>query len=397
MRVDLLGRPFAPGGRGASLRSSFRALREVGVEPRVIDVGGLLGGDLEIEREMAAHLADVAVGDVQIFFIDGDEVRPVLERLSRPLRERSYTIIQPLWEWAAYLHRWTNEIESFDEVWVASNFIRDAVSGMVRRPVLTLPPPISVRIRSPLGRRYFGIPESSYAFMSAFDLRSGTERTNPAAVLDVFRRVVEARPLLDVVLVLRVDGTVERPEDYDDFRRLIATTMPQSGAGRIVILPNDMSDIEVENLLWCSDCFISLHRSDEFGRRLAQAMLLEKPVIATAYSGNLDFMTPDTACLVPCEMSPVPADAFSFLDGEVWAEPDLDQAVEYMLRMLDEPRHGRELGARAGRYVRTTLSYRAVGLQYRERLGTVLTGPRSPRQRGLGGAQGAPSAMDASE
>ena len=38
------------------------------------------------------------------------------------------------------------------------------------------------------------------------------------------------------------------------------------------------------------DCYVSLHRSEGLGLTMAEAMYFGKPVIATAYSGNLDFM-----------------------------------------------------------------------------------------------------------
>ena len=57
-------------------------------------------------------------------------------------------------------------------------------------------------------------------------------------------------------------------------------------------------------LISLTDCYISLHRSEGFGLTLAEAMSLEKPVIATAYSGNLDFMTPANSCLILAAKNP---------------------------------------------------------------------------------------------
>ncbi len=367
MKVDLVGHPFAPIGCGECLRSSFRALREVGLDPRVVDVFDMRYGDPELEEEFAGHLADDAGGDVQIFFVNGDEVPTVRGRLGHRLPGTSHKIIQPMWELEVYPSEWARNLEQFDEVWAVSNFIRQAISRAVTRPVFTFPSPVGLRIGSPLGRRYFGIPESPFAFLFAFDLRSYAERKNPGAVLEAFRRMQRARPHQDVVLLLKVGGAAERPQAYEDFQRLVSTTT-EAEAGRVVLLPSQMTDVEVKNLLWCSDCFVSLHRSEGFGRLLAEAMLLEKPVIATAYSGNLDFMTPDTACLVSCSMTFVGADSYPFGEGQVWAEPDLDAAVSHMLHVLDDRPFARALGRRAGRYVRTRLSHRAVGLQYLERL-----------------------------
>ncbi len=57
------------------------------------------------------------------------------------------------------------------------------------------------------------------------------------------------------------------------------------------------------------DCYVSLHRSEGFGFTMAEAMALGKPVIATAYGGNLDFMTDENSYLVPYKFVPVGPDA----------------------------------------------------------------------------------------
>ena len=53
---------------------------------------------------------------------------------------------------------------------------------------------------------------------------------------------------------------------------------------------------------------LSLHRSEGFGRGMAEALQLGVDVIATAYGGNTDFCA----------------------DGHVWGEPDLEHAAELM-------------------------------------------------------------------
>ena len=88
---------------------------------------------------------------------------------------------------------------------------------------------------------------------------------------------------------------------------------------------------------------------------MAEAMFLGKPVIATGYSGNLDFMDRNNSCLVDYQLVPLRDEQYLFASGQVWADPDLDQAVHYVLHILDEPDFGWRLGLLASRHVRTTL------------------------------------------
>ena len=59
-----------------------------------------------------------------------------------------------------------------------------------------------------------------------------------------------------------------------------------------------LDPLDNSSLIALCDCYVSLHRAEGFGLGPAEAMWLGKPVIATGYSGNLDFMTPTNSLLV---------------------------------------------------------------------------------------------------
>ena len=367
MSLDLVGHPFAPIGTGECLRASFRALRSAGLKPAIVNAFGLRYGDAQLEREFEPFLQQRPEGDVQIYFINGDEVRPVCERLHLSFPSPSYRVIQPMWELAEYPQHWARELEVFDEVWAASAFIRDSVAPAVSRPVVLLPTPVGLPAAFGIGRRHFRIPETTYAFLFAFDLRSYTDRKNPGAVIEAFRRVARARPAVDCTLVLKVGGASVRPEGFSAFESEIADGGAEI-AERIVLVEGDLTAAEITSLLWVCDGFVSLHRSEGFGRLLAEAMLMGKPVIATAYSGNVDFMTAENSLPVPHELVPVPEGAYPCGAGQSWAEPDVDRAVEHMLHLLDHPNDGLQMGERASRHMRVAYGHRAAGLRYAERL-----------------------------
>ena len=52
-------------------------------------------------------------------------------------------------------------------------------------------------------------------------------------------------------------------------------------------------------LMNCIDVYISLHRAEGFGLTLLEAKMLGKKVIASDYSGNVDFMGSKTDFLIP--------------------------------------------------------------------------------------------------
>ena len=367
--ITLVGHPFAPIGRGEDLRATYRALKAVGLGPRVVDVYGGQPPDPSLEREIGPDLTDTSGGGIDVFVINGDEIAPVLNHLGPRRRPADRSIAFVAWELPIYPAPWASQLASFDDVWVHSAFVRDAVGGATNRLPQVILGATGVSVRPFLGRRYFGLPESSFVFLVAFDLRSFVERKNPLAAVKAFVRLCQTRPTLDTTLVVKVSGATDRPAAATAFREALAQQTPDAGLCRVILLERELTDTETKNLVRCSDAFLSLHRSEGFGRFLAEAMLLGKPVIATNYSGNVDFMTPEVACLVGYHLIPVAPDAYPFWEGQVWADPDTEEAAHWMRKITDDSRWRRALGDRASRHVRQTLSHRAIGLRLADWLG----------------------------
>jgi glycosyltransferase involved in cell wall biosynthesis len=80
---------------------------------------------------------------------------------------------------------------------------------------------------------------------------------------------------------------------------------------------------------------------------MAEAMSLGKPVIATGYSGNLEFMNGDNSLLVPYRLTSIGEGSFPYDPGSVWAEPDLEVAAEYMKKIFTDSDFARALGLEA--------------------------------------------------
>jgi glycosyltransferase involved in cell wall biosynthesis len=363
--VCLVGHPFAPIGMGEHVRCSYRALRSVAIRPAITDIYGLQEPTAEQAGEYGATRRDAA-GDINIFHINGDEVQQALSHLAHHGPVTGYNIIYPAWELAQYPQQWAAELERFDEIWAPSKFIQGALESACRRPVFHMPLACEVLLTGFLSRRYFEIPESDYVFLFFFDVRSYLQRKNPEAVIAAFRRLLREHRYCNARLVLKVngaelapavmDGLLDELRDIDD---------------RITVITRPMSDNETKNLVRCCDCFVSLHRSEGFGRGMSEAMYLGKPVIGTGYSGNLEFMTDETSMLVPYELVPVGENAYPHWKNQVWAEPDVDFAVHRMGQLVREPRLGRTLGRRASLHIRTNFSYRSTGVRYRRRLDQI--------------------------
>ena len=108
------------------------------------------------------------------------------------------------------------------------------------------------------------------------------------------------------------------------------------------------------------DCYISLHRAEGFGLTMAEAMAMEKPVIATGYSGNMDFMTAENSFLVNHKLVPIAKDHGPYKRGFIWAEPDLEHAAELMRHVYEHREPARKVGMLARRDILATLTPEVV-------------------------------------
>ena len=124
----------------------------------------------------------------------------------------------------------------------------------------------------------------------------------------------------------------------------------------------------VQALQRCADAYVSLHRAEGFGLGLAESMRIGKPVIATAWSGNMDFMNHDNSCLVDYRLVPVGEGEYPHHAGQRWAEPDVECAARHMRRIVVEPAFAKRIGARAAQDISQRFSAHNTAMQLVNRL-----------------------------
>ena len=128
---------------------------------------------------------------------------------------------------------------------------------------------------------------------------------------------------------------------------------------------------DVAALIAACDCVVSLHRSEGFGLVLGEAMLMEKAVVATAYSGNMDFTTSDTAFLVPYEMRSVGSGNAPYPKDALWAEPSIEQAARRMAEVYENPSLRLDRARAGRRLIEESFSPAAVGAAVAARLRAI--------------------------
>jgi glycosyltransferase involved in cell wall biosynthesis len=242
------------------------------------------------------------------------------------------------WETSRFRPARRAPLAFLDEIWVASSYVREAIAAEVDIPVFVAPLPMDTPPAPAVSRSELGLPDG-YLFLYSFNFVSGV-RKNPTAVVDAFTRAFA--PGEGPSLVLKsVNGRERKPHLLADLERA-ARDRPD-----VVVLDRFASEDESRAMLASCDCYVSLHRSEGLGLTMAEAMALGKPVIATGYSGNIEFMSEANSYLVPYELVDVPSTWWAYEPGATWAEPNVGAAAELMRRVWEHPDDARALGGRA--------------------------------------------------
>jgi glycosyltransferase involved in cell wall biosynthesis len=133
-----------------------------------------------------------------------------------------------------------------------------------------------------------------------------------------------------------------------------------------------LSHQEFDDLLISASAFVSLHRSEGFGLVIAEAMALAIPVIATAYSGNLEFCLPNSYCAVPWEPQFINSTVGDYPSGSYWAQPHVPSSVVFMQDLVSVPDYAFDIGLRGRESVRYRLSSERICSIISQRLGSHL-------------------------
>ncbi len=278
------------------------------------------------------------------------------------------------WELEAFPEGWEPYFSDYDEIWCPSGFAAQALAQRSPVPVIAVPHlPDWPRLDALHARRAArgGRGERPFRFLTLFDFWSTPERKNPLGAIQAFQRAFPAeQPNSPAVeLLIKTSSASQFPEACQQLMAVAATDH------RIRWLHQLLSPVELDALLLSADALVSLHRSEGFGLVLADAMAIELPVIATGYSGNLDFMPPGSAALVPWQLQPIARTCGDYRQGWPWAEPDREAAAAAMRRLVEQPAAAQALARRGATAVRERLSVERLGAIVRQRLGTLLLKP----------------------
>jgi len=368
--VNVVGYLRGELGVGESARLMLDALNAGGVPHATASVDRLLQS-----RQGATYL-EAATGapyDTTLLCVNAD-MTPTIATAVPSLLERSYRIGMWYWEVEEFPPSQHEGFRHVDEVWVATDFVRRAIEPHSPVPVRTITPPLPQPRRGPgRTRADLGLPERPF-YLFAFDYLSTAERKNPWGLVEAFE--LAFAPGEGPLLVIKSINAHRRPDQAERLRLRVA------GSPDVLLLEDYLDAEDLDALVALCDCYVSLHRSEGLGLTMAEAMALGKPVIATGYSGNLQFMTEANSFLVPWTSTTIPGGCEPYPAGGTWADPDLGAAAQLMRTVLEDPELATARGRQAAEDLRTLHSPEVAGRQITERLAELVPARRARRRPG---------------
>lgn len=358
--INIVGYVRAELGVGEAARSLAAAALASNTPYSLIDVGFQTSN-----RQTDSSASKGAVDETQpidLVFVNADQTPSALQYLAQIRHKADYRIGFWHWEQPIFPKRWRSNFAGLDEIWVPTAFVHEAVSAVAPIPVVKVPDAVHFTIPKTPQRKKFGLPERGFVALVMYDFHSYVYRKNPQAAVEAFRRAMSDRK--DATLVIKIINADQHANDYARLKKDVRGL-------NVVFVDKFLSRRQVYELQACCDVLLSLHRAEGFGLAPAEMMFIGKPVIATGWSGNMDFMTPMNSYPVDYELKPLDETYGVYEKGPLWAEPDVDHAAWCLRQVIEQHTDAQTKAKRGAADVRRLLSPEAVGAQVRDRLNLI--------------------------
>jgi len=307
---------------------------------------------------------------INVVEIAPDEIPDFLSAFGPARMAASRNILRTYWELPQAPAEWRGSLSAFHEIWSPSAFVSEALRPLFDGPIVLIPPAVDVSILRRSGRAELGLPAKAFCFLFSFDLNSYPTRKNPFGLVKAFQAAFPGASA-DVALVIKIGGEAGLFDEYRVALRALAAR-----DRRIILLEGAYDRDRILSLIEACDCYVSLHRSEGLGLGMIEAMMLGKPVIGTDFSGSRDFLSSETGFPVGHRLVAVRPHDYPHAAGQLWADPNLEEAAAAMVLVRSSPEEARRRAAAGRKLAVRVYGADAVGAAQRARIEALLTQAR---------------------
>lgn len=357
--INIIGYPRGELGIGEDVRMAAKSLTSTNINFSVYDTP-LSIPSRSTDNTLSSALSRNAVYHANLICMPGSETFRLATSSAKAVFRNRYNIAAWQWELPHWPKKWGFYLDIVDEIWAFSHFIETTFKEATQKPVIYMPMCVEYPPVTTIEKSQFNLPENKFLFLTMFDGNSTLTRKNLLATIHAFLKAFPKNN--DVGLVIKAMNATQTDETWKNILEIAAKDT------RIHILNMTFTRSEVMGLIQACDAFISLHRSEGFGRILAEALLLRKPVITTNFSGNTDFTTADTAFMVDGPLIALKPSEYPGWENQYWCDPDINIAAEKIITCYENQALREKLAANGQQLIRDNYSSEAVGKSYEKRL-----------------------------
>jgi glycosyltransferase involved in cell wall biosynthesis len=363
--VTYYGNVFDATGYGRAARAYIHAFERAGIRMSVVD---LANRPRQVADERVASLLGQPGGS------DYHLYHGIPSEWARRAFAHRNTIAMTVWETDTLPSQWRNALNHAVDVWVPSRFNEEVFADALEVPVFRLPHPVH-RISDgadalPETDEWLGTCADDFVFYSVFEWQ---DRKNPEGMIEAFLR--EFQRERNAVLVLKTNPSVEEAAH----RSLATSRRRLRSHARVVLCCAPWTDQQVHALHARGNCYVSLHQGEGWGYPLFDAASRGTPVVATGYSGPLDFLGESYPGCVDYKLTKVQQPYVFYNQLMRWAEPRLEDASQRLRWVYDNYADALRDAERTERKIHRDFSLEAVGEMAKLRLLDLLS-QRQPRR-----------------
>lgn len=338
--INLIGYSTANLGLGHTAREFARVLLAQDIPLCIYDIDpghSRSNFDKSLTHLTVADVSDLLY-DVNLFIAGANSLNHwVFDLASRLNHQNKINVMFIWWELPHIPDHLVEAVKIFDVLIAGSEFIQSTLMNNIPGiPVLLARHPLNIPDNVVPNRIRFGIPVNQFCFCTGFEPYSDPERKNPFAAIKAFQM---AFPEDDGVhLIIKINNA---PKDGTGNYLLTMLYALAAQDKRIMLIKQELPYPDLLSFYASCDAFVSLHRAEGLGLVPLEAMRLGKPVVSTAWSGNMSYMNYNNAALVRFDFIQT-SDKSQFYGPSklgiqsYWAEPSIEHAAAMMKRVVTD-------------------------------------------------------------
>jgi len=209
----------------------------------------------------------------------------------------------------------------------------------------------------------------------------GEDRKNLGLTIKTFLETFKDQSKKPALILKTAKGTnsiMDRDEILEKIDA-IRKTVKAKELPNIYLLHGDLDDNDMNNLYnhYKVKAMLYLTKGEGFGRPLAEYYMSKKPALVSAWSGHMDFCSPEYAVLVPGELTDIHPSAQAqnmLIQGSKWFSANMKYSADKMKDMFENYNKYVDTAKRQSHFVKTNFSFEAM----KTKLGTYLEAVPKP-------------------